>query len=690
MNVEPVTTGSADPGTAQTHSNMQLKKHITHTAKNPFNLVYVLFALSAFNSLLHANAAPASVDSIEHWTLSQLEERLSEIDSELPQLSQLSLRGGVGSIGYRSAWWQTAEDKTWIQVQLDHTALIDCVVLAPTIWRTSKNGFQADAFPAAFRIVAGTENAPQGQVVAEFDEHNAHLPRIAPLVIPIEPMRATWVRLEATQLSKRYYDNYPCLQLAEFFVFSGTENVALHQTVHASSNITVSGGAWDQRYLVDGHSPYLMHSGRGMHSQPFKTEIGERPPLTIDLEDSYPISRIRLHALEQDDTVPQVSAGGLGIPEHLKIWGATDAAFTDPILLFNYQKNNIYGSGPFIEFTFVEQNVRFVQLLAQEGNDSMPLNPTEFRIGFAEVELFSRGKNVAMGKPAQMKYTQLEWMQSLSALTDGSNLYGKLLPIRDWLEELALRHELEKERPLIVAELNQRYARQKQRLRIMTWTAIAFAISIGFLILIERNLRLKNAVRIKQRIAANLHDELGANLHAIGMLGRLVTRSKQSEVEASEAVERICEIAERTSKVTRHCTNLLESNIIGENIAEEIKRDSSRLLAGLEHDLDFQGEEHFERVKNRRRIDLILFNKECLANIVRHSQATSISTRLVCTKKQLTLTIQDNGKGTIDRVPPSLQRRAKLMRATVQINQPATSGTMITLTLKLRKFGSFL
>ena len=690
MNVELVTTRSADPGTAQAHSNMQLKKHITHTAKNPFNLVYVLFALSAFTSLLHANAAPASVDSIEHWTLSQLEERLSEIDSELPQLSQLSLRGGVGSIGYRSAWWQTAEDKTWIQVQLDHTALIDCVVLAPTIWRTSKNGFQADAFPAAFRIVAGTENAPQGQVVAEFGEHNAHLPRIAPLVIPIEPMRATWVRLEATQLSTRYYDNYPCLQLAEFFVFSGTENVALHQTVHASSNITVSGGAWDQRYLVDGHSPYLMHSGRGMHSQPFKTEIGERPPLTIDLEDSYPISRIRLHALEQDDTVPQVSAGGLGIPEHLKIWGATDAAFTDPILLFNYQKNNIYGSGPFIEFTFVEQNVRFVQLLAQEGNDSMPLNPTEFRIGFAEVELFSRGKNVAMGKPAQMEYTQLEWMQSLSALTDGSNLYGKLLPIRDWLEELALRHELEKERPLIVAELNQRYARQKQRLRIMTWTAIAFAISIGFLILIERNLRLKNAVRIKQRIAANLHDELGANLHAIGMLGRLVTRSKQSEVEASEAVERICEIAERTSKVTRHCTNLLESNIIGENIAEEIKRDSSRLLAGLEHDLDFQGEEHFERVKNRRRIDLILFNKECLANIVRHSQATSISTRLVCTKKQLTLTIQDNGKGTIDRVPPSLQRRAKLMRATVQINQPATSGTMITLTLKLRKFGSFL
>lgn len=427
-----------------------------------------------------------------------------------------------------------------------------------------------------------------------------------------------------------------------------------------------------------------------MHSQPFKTEIGERPPLTIDLEDSYPVSRIRLHALEQDDTVPQVSAGGLGIPKHLKIWGATDASFTEPILLFHYRRNGIYDSGPFVEFTFPEQNVRFVQLLAQQDNNSMPLNPTEFRIGFAEVELFSSGKNVAEGKPAQMEYTQLEWMRPLSALTDGSNLYGKLLPIRQWLEELALRHDLQTERPLIVAELNQRYALQKQRLRIMTGTVIAFMIGSGFLILLERNLRLKNAARIKQRIAANLHDELGANLHAIGMLGRLVKRSKQSETDTSEAVERICEIAERTSQNARHCTNLLESNIIGENIAAEIKRDSSRILAGLEYELDFQGEEYFERVKNRRRIDLILFNKECLANIVRHSQATSISTRLACTKKQLTLTIQDNGKGAIDHIPPSLLRRASLMRATVQMDQPDTGGTLITLTLKLQRFGSFL
>ena len=652
----------------------------------PSTLAYAFALLCALSTQL--DATTQSGKSIKHWTVSQLEERLAEIDNELPQLSQLSLRGGVGAIGYRSAWWQGSEDNTWIEVQLDDTVSIDCVVLAPTIWRTSKDGFQADAFPPAFRIVAGTENDPKGQVVAEFDEHDTHLPRIAPLVIPIEPMRAAWVRLEATELSTRYYDNYPCLQLAEFFVFSGTENVALHQTVRASSNITGIGGAWDQRYVVDGHSPYLMHSGRGMQSQPFKTETGERPPLTIDLQNSYPISRIRLHALEQDDTVPQVSAGGLGIPEHLKIWGATDAAFTDPILLFNYRKNSIYDSGPFIEFTCPEQNVRFVQLLAQEDNNSMPLSPMEFRIGFAEVELFSSGKNVAEGKPAQMEYTQLEWMRPLSALTDGSNLYGKLLPIRQWLEELALRHELQTERPLIVAELNQRYAQQKQRLRLMTSLAIAAVLIVGFLILIERNLRLKLVVRTRKRIAANLHDELGANLHAIGMLCRQADPAKQPPEMQSTILTRVREIAERTSESTRHCTNLLESNIIGENLAEELKRDASRLLDGLEHHIEFQGEAHFQRLKNRRRIDLILFHKECLANIVRHSQATRVDTLVCATKKTMTVSITDNGQGSLTEVPASLARRAKLMRAQVSIDHPSKDGTAITLTLKLRRLGT--
>ena len=86
----------------------------------------------------------------------------------------------------------------------------------------------------------------------------------------------------------------------------------------------------------------------------------------------------------------------------------------------------------------------------------------------------------------------------------------------------------------------------------MTGTVIVLAIGIGFLILIERNLRLKNAVRIKQRIAANLHDELGANLHAIGMLGRLLKRSNTTaKGQSTEFLPPCKAVAHSTPKSSR-------------------------------------------------------------------------------------------------------------------------------------------
>jgi signal transduction histidine kinase len=93
-------------------------------------------------------------------------------------------------------------------------------------------------------------------------------------------------------------------------------------------------------------------------------------------------------------------------------------------------------------------------------------------------------------------------------------------------------------------------------------------------------------------------------------------------------------------------------------------------------------------LKNRRRIDLILFHKECLANIVRHSQATRVDTLVCATKKAITVSITDNGQGSLTEVPASLARRAKLMRAQASIDHLSKDGTAITLTLKLRRLGT--
>ena len=94
------------------------------------------------------------------------------------------MRSGVGAIGYRSEAHKEVGSREWVEVAFDGTYPIDEIVLVPTLWRDSKNGFQSDGFPEEFRVVAGIDDQEEGTVIAEFHTADSLLPRIAPLIIP--------------------------------------------------------------------------------------------------------------------------------------------------------------------------------------------------------------------------------------------------------------------------------------------------------------------------------------------------------------------------------------------------------------------------------------------------------------------------------------------------------------------------
>ena len=244
---------------------------------------------------------------------------------------------------------------------------------------------------------------------------------------------------------------------------------------------------------------------------------------------------------------------------------------------------------------------------------------------------------------------------ALAALTDGSNLYGDILPVRQWVEELARRHDLVNERPLVAAELNRRYARQKIMLQVFIWLTVLLVVGIGFIILIGRTRRIRQVSRIKERFAADLHDELGANLHTIGLLSDLSKELIHSPDKLGKLLDRIRIFTERSGTAARYCTNMLEAKGICEDLVDEMERSSRRLLSDLDYQIAFSGED--SALKPRVRIDIFLFFKECLVNILRHSGATKVSILLVATPKDICLTVTDNGHGIDsgqDQVPASI------------------------------------
>ena len=104
------------------------------------------------------------------------------------------------------------------------------------------------------------------------------------------------------------------------------------------------------------------------------------------------------------------------------------------------------------------------------------------------------------------------------------------------MEQLARRHDLETERPLIAQALNERYLRQKTLLTQLAWLTVLLAACIIIAILIGRISSMRQVAEIRERLAADLHDELGANFHTIGLLGDVAIECASTHRIGSEDV----------------------------------------------------------------------------------------------------------------------------------------------------------
>lgn len=623
-------------------------------------------------------------DKFDPMTVAQLESRLSAIDEQLQALSSYSLRGGTGAIGYRSFW---QDDSQWIEIKLDRVYPIDEIILVPCLWRHPTRGFLADGFPRQIRVLGGTDPDGPGTEIATFQQSQDIPQGIEPLVLSTSRVQASWIRIEATGLTDRYFDKHRVLQLAEIMVFSGPENVALHRPVTTSSSDHRGlSGAWHERFLVDGFTPYLMDSAQGASSNAFIAFAEEGSSFTLDLGAPVTISRLHLHGVEQSDTVPQAYAEGLGIPRRIRIEGSEHPDFAQTVVLFDFEKKGNQSTGPIITTRFPPVSCRYVRLSPLIAPLSPGQQAARNRIGFAEIEVFAHGENVALHSAVTSEGLNFG-QRTLAALTDGNNLYGAILPLREWMNELARRGALERERPHVIAELNLRYERQKTLLSWMIQLVFLLLVIIGFVILIHRHLQLRKINQVRQRIAADLHDELGANIHTIGLISDMAKRSIDSRPELEGLLDEIRTYTERSGEAARYCTNIMEARGICEDLVAEMNQFAHRILADLEHEVSVEGQEIIKNLDPHKRIDLLLFYKECLTNILRHSGATKAYTRIEANRKTLTMTVRDNGKGLAaasSEPPPSLQRRAKLLGAKISAQHAPSGGLQINLHLKTR------
>jgi signal transduction histidine kinase len=203
--------------------------------------------------------------------------------------------------------------------------------------------------------------------------------------------------------------------------------------------------------------------------------------------------------------------------------------------------------------------------------------------------------------------------------------------------------------------------------------------------------------RERARIARDLHDQLGANLTQVALLGEMAETDKDlpDEVEAH---------ARQISQTARETTHALDeivwtvnpSNDTLDGLINYVCKYAQEYLAlaGLKYRLDVPSQLPATPISPELRHNLFLVAKESINNIVKHAGATSAWLRLQLEVDGFLLEIEDDGKGLGPNAEnkgrsglKNMRKRMEDIGGRFEIGPRDGSGTRIRLVAKLLKNG---
>ena len=200
--------------------------------------------------------------------------------------------------------------------------------------------------------------------------------------------------------------------------------------------------------------------------------------------------------------------------------------------------------------------------------------------------------------------------------------------------------------------------------------------------------------QLKQRIARDLHDDMGSQLSHLALLAELGEGKKQLPEQAKASFQDIARESRALQHTMRDLVWLLEPRSANARDFSPRLRTicQSILLPALaEAHIDIIGIPPERPLTLAWARDTMLFIKETLNNCVRHSGSASATVVMEWTSTSFSFTVQDHGIGFDMKADNfaagaglrNLKRRAELLRGTVNVDSTPGHGTRIQLHVPL-------
>ncbi|MGC3961401.1 MAG: two-component regulator propeller domain-containing protein [Verrucomicrobiota bacterium] len=199
----------------------------------------------------------------------------------------------------------------------------------------------------------------------------------------------------------------------------------------------------------------------------------------------------------------------------------------------------------------------------------------------------------------------------------------------------------------------------------------------------------------RARIARDLHDQLGANLTQVNLLGEMVGEDKNQPEEVASHAEQICKTARTTSDALDEIVWAANpSNDTLEGLVNYACKYAQEYLAlaDLRYRLDVPTELPATDIAPDLRHNVFLAFKESVNNVVKHARATEAKIRLRLDTNKFVFEIEDNGRGPSEAATKTgrnglrnMRKRMEDIGGSFEMTPGAERGTIVRLTAPITK-----
>ena len=575
--------------------------------------------------------------------LRDIEEAQTDIITQLDGLPRVTREmQRVTGFGYHSGG--AKQRPKWVQIDMGEVVAPDGIALFPVTAEVDDETVYGYGFPKSFRIDISNEPEFRNyETIVEGRSDDTVGSKRWPYYRDLAGYSGRYIRVTAAALWRSPTNGLEVFALSEVMVLKGGRNLAVGRQVTALDTEERS-DQWSMKFLCDGITTLgIPHGETESPSLGFRARSEE--PVTeswvqVDLGEPMAIDQIELILADPPATVPDPTVR-FPYPMKIQVSESPDMRLAQLVGNFNPSQISMIGANPLI-VPVKDAYGRYVRVTV-EGSKT----PARISFDLAELIVYSGIQNVAAGKAVTAMHPLkiLNWAPEF--LVDGYSSRRNLVSYETWLTDLVKRNRL----------VRRWLDRENARLDLMdrtvthgvTYMASGVTGALGFVFVAlsrGRVKRRKDLEALRQRIASDLHDDIGSNLSSIALLAEL---GKTEVDEPDLVIEELTDIKATADKTIESMRDIVWLIRPGEETWQQMltrfRETASKLLRAHEYSFVVRGEAHDDRLPLEFKRDIFLIYKEVLNNIVRHAGANAVEIEIDCKRNRLQMRIADNGTG---------------------------------------------